>query len=56
MSSPEPTHPTIASPKYSNRAEAQEYHFKINFMMMIEILKKEIDESIKKSRKRQSKI
>lgn len=42
MSSPEPSHPTTASPESLNTDEIQEKEFKPNFMKMIEDLKEEI--------------
>ena len=43
----EPSYLTIASPGYSNAAEAQENDLKTNFVEMIEVFKVEINKHIK---------
>ena len=47
MSSPDPSYPTIASPKYSNTTEAQENDLETNLMKMIEVLKEEMNKPFK---------
>ena len=47
MSPAEANNLTTASPEYFNIAEAQENNLKTNFMMMIEILKDEMNKSLK---------
>lgn len=48
MSPLELSHLTIASPEYSNTLEAEENDLQTNFMKMIELLKEEINDSLKK--------
>lgn len=52
MLPPESSHPTAASPKYSNTEEAQENDLKINFMIMTEILKEEMKNSLKETKEK----
>lgn len=49
MSSPDPSYPTIASPKYSNTTEAQENDLETNLMKMIEVLKEEMNKCLEAS-------
>lgn len=51
MLPPESSHPTAASPKYSN-TEAQENDLKINFIIMTEILKEEMKNSLKETKEK----
>ena len=52
MLPPESSHPTKANPKYLNTVEAQENGIKINFMMIIEILKEEMKNSLKETKEK----
>lgn len=52
MLAPESSHPTKSNPKYPNTVEVQENGLKINFMMMKEILKEEMKDSIKENKKK----
>ena len=54
MSPLEATYPTTVNPEYSSTAEAQENDLKTNFMKIIEVLKQEINKSLKKSRETQT--
>ena len=47
MGLPEPSHPTTASPGYSNTGEARENNLKTNFMEMREVFKEEMNKSLK---------
>lgn len=56
MSPPEPSHPITESPEYSNIMEEKEDNLKINFMMMIEVLKKEMSKSLKEIKQTKKKL
>ena len=47
LASSEPCSPTIASPGYPNTCEKQDSDSKSHFMMMIEVFKKNINNSLK---------
>jgi hypothetical protein len=51
MSPSELSHFSTVSTEYPNTAEAQENELKINFIKITEILKKEINKSLKKIQK-----
>ena len=53
MSPPEPSYRTAASPDYSNTTKAKENELKINFMKIIEVLKEEINKSLKENQRKQ---
>lgn len=50
----EPSYPTAAGPEYSNISEAEEKDLKTTCMKVIEVLKEEINEYLKKSMKTQT--
>lgn len=50
------TYPTTASLEYPNTAEPQENDLKINFIKMLEVLKEEINKSLKKKRLQKKKV
>lgn len=56
MAPPEISYPTTAGPEYSNKAEAQEKHFKTICMKMIEFLKEGINKSLKEIQEKSSQV
>jgi hypothetical protein len=53
MSASEPSYPTIASPEYSNTAEAQDH--KINYIMTLEILNEQVNKFLKENEEKANK-
>ena len=53
MSASEPSYPTIASPGYSNTAEAQDH--KINYIMTLEILNEQVNKFLKENEEKANK-
>ena len=47
LATSEPSSPTIASPRYANTLEKQEFNLKLHLMMLIEDFRKDISNSLK---------